>query len=117
MSSAFDTIIREELIHVLESIIHEDDVRMVRLLLTNTTLDMKISGVETEKFESNIGSPQGDGISGAFFNIYLEDSLRRVRNEVNQSNTTIEHSYSKVERTSLPEDEIYTDDTILRQIV
>ena len=47
MSSAFDTIIREDLIKVLENILHEDEVRMVRMLLSNTTLDIKISGVDT----------------------------------------------------------------------
>ena len=67
MSSAFDTIIREDLIKVLENILHEDEVRMVRLLLSNTTLDIKISGVDTEEFLSNIGSPQGGGISGTLF--------------------------------------------------
>ena len=77
MSSAFDTIIREELIHVLESIIHEDEVRMVRLLPTNKTLDIKMSGVETKKFECNISSPQGDGISDSFFNIYLVDRFTK----------------------------------------
>ena len=45
-----------------------------------------------------------------FFNIYLEDALRRVRNEDIQSDIKIEHSYSKVLKTDLPEEEIYADD-------
>ena len=45
MSSAFDTIIREELVYILEQILHEDELRMCRLLLSNTTLDIKINGV------------------------------------------------------------------------
>ena len=111
MSSAFDTILREDLIKVLEYILHEDEIRMVRLLLSNTSLDIKISGVETEKFISNIGSPQGDGISGVLFNIYLEDCLRRMRYELNEKDPLMEHSYCKTKKTSLPEEEIYADDT------
>ena len=49
------------------------------MLLANTTLEVRIKGVDSEPFGSNIGSPQGDGISGCFFNIYFEHSLRRVR--------------------------------------
>ena len=110
MSSAFDTIIREELINILENILHEGEVRMVRLLLSNTTLEIKISGIETEEFVSNIGSPQGDGISGILFNIYLEDCLRRMRSEVNSRDVRIEHSHSKAVKSCLPEEEIYADD-------
>ena len=97
MSSAFDTIIREELINIPENILHEDEVRMVRLLLSNTTLEIRI---ETEEFVSNIGSPQGDGISGILFNIYLE-SLRRMRSEVNSRDVRIE-SYSKAVKSYRP---------------
>ena len=82
MTSAFDTIRRDNLISILETIIGEDEVRFARVLLSNTTLDVKMNGVKTENFQSNIGSPQGDGISGILFNIYLEDTLRRTRKEV-----------------------------------
>ena len=61
---------------------------------SQTTLDVKINDVETEKFESNIGSPQGDGISGIFYNIYLEESLRITRFEAKGKDPTIEHSYA-----------------------
>ena len=47
---------------------------MAHLLLSNTSLDIKIK-VDTEHFQSNEGLPQGDSLSGIFFNIYLEDSL------------------------------------------
>ena len=59
---------------------------------------------------NNIGSPQGDGISGVFF-IYLEGSLRRTRFEVNRTDPEIEHAYSKIKRSNLPEEEVYADDT------
>ena len=114
MSSAFDTIIRQRLIEILETIIPEDEVRMSRLLLSNTTLKINMKGVnEIEKFTSNKGSPQGDSISGIFFNIYLEDSLRQARHRVIANDPSIEHSYMKVNHTNLPKEIIYADDTDL----
>ena len=58
MSSPFDRIIRKDLIEILQDMLPEDEVRMARLLLNNTSLDIKIKGVETESFQSNKGSSQ-----------------------------------------------------------
>ena len=58
MSSAFDTIRREKLIEILKSFLDEDEVRIIRLLLSNTTLDI-MNNVETEPFTSNIGFTSG----------------------------------------------------------
>lgn len=57
---------------------------MVGLLLSIISLDIKIRGVETEKFERNIKSPQ-DGLNGVLFHCYLEDSLIRMGNEINKN--------------------------------
>ena len=77
MSSAFDTIKREKLIEIINTFLDEDDTRIIRFLLTNTTLEIKMNNVETQTFESNIGSPQGDGLSGTLLmftlNTYLEN--------------------------------------------
>ncbi len=54
-----------------------------------------MKSVMPEWFESNVGSPQGDVISGVLFNIYLEDALRRVRMTLNQMDTNIEHRICK----------------------
>ena len=86
-------------------------VRMIRLLLSNTSLDIKLRGAETESFVSNVGSPQGDVRSGVLFNIYLEDALRRVRAELNAADTNIEHSYANAQTTSMPNEMIYADDS------
>ena len=103
MSSAFDTIRREQLIEILKIFLDEDEVRIIRLLFkSNTTLDIRMNNVETEPFTSNIGSPQGDGISGVLFDIYFEASLRKIREKLNLSNIT--------SKTNLPEEDIYADD-------
>lgn len=53
MSSTLYTIIRKDLIEILENAPPEDDIRIVHLLLNNTTLDMKIKEVEKQSFQSN----------------------------------------------------------------
>ena len=110
LSSAFDTIRRDELIKILGNIINDDEVRMIRLLLSNTTLNVKMNNADTAPFESNVGSPQGDAISGVLFNIYLEDALRRVRTSLNSRDSTIEHTYVHP-RSSLPREMCYADDS------
>ena len=79
MSSAFDTIKRKSLIKCLENLLDEDELRMCHLLLSKTTIKIKFDDHDLESFLANIGSPQGDGISGTFFNIELENALRRLR--------------------------------------
>ena len=111
MSAAFDTIKRAELLEILSTIIDDDEVRMIRLLLSNTTLDIKMNGVDTSKFQSNIGSPQGDGISGILFNIYLEHSLRILRRQADATDILYEHCYANVPRSMLPDEIVYADDT------
>ena len=58
MSSAFDTIQREQLVDIVKNFLDEDEVRMIQLLLCNTTLDVRINNAETEPFSSNMGSTQ-----------------------------------------------------------
>ena len=71
MAAAFDTILRHQLLEELKTFLDEDEVR-----LCNTTISIKINNKLSEPFPSNIGSPQGDGISGTFFNIYFKESKR-----------------------------------------
>lgn len=75
MTSAFDTIIREKLVEVLEGIIPSSDLRIVITLLENTKLKIgKEDCVCTE-----VGSPQGDSLSPVLFTVYLEAALKDVR--------------------------------------
>ena len=60
MSSAFDTIRREQLIGIVKKFLDEDEVRMIQLLLSNTTLDVRINNAETVPFSSNMGMHYGD---------------------------------------------------------
>ena len=123
LSSAFDTILRQKLLDILETFLDEDEIRMIRLLLSNTTLEIKMNGVDTAPFESNIGSPQGDGVSGCFFTVYFEFALRELRAEMNKMPIEIvdhsyckslvivqpDHDYCKPPET-LPDEAVYADD-------
>ena len=107
MSSAFDTIDRNKLLQIIETFLSEDDVRMIRRLLSKTTLEIRVKGANTKPFESNIGSPQGGSISGPLFEIYFENSLQDVRGEVESFKTQIQFNTSD---TALPDEMIYADD-------
>ena len=110
MTAAFDTIKRKELLEILESIINEDELRIIRLLLSNTSLEIKIINATTQPFDTNIGSPQGDGLSGCLFNVYFEHSLRRVRAAINTNFIIQDHSYANPVEATFPEEVIYADD-------
>ena len=45
MTSAFDTIKREKLIKIIDNIAGEDESRLVRVLLSDTTLEINMNGI------------------------------------------------------------------------
>ena len=88
-----------QLLEIVERFMSENNKRILRILLSNTTVEIKIKGVETTSFKSNIGAPQGDSYSGPQFTTYFESSLKTVRQEIN---TTMTEDY--------PEEMIYAND-------
>ena len=103
MSAAFDTIDRKQLLQLLTNLVTEDEKRIIQFLLSNTTLNVKVSGANTEEpFLTNIGTPQGDSLCPVLFIIYLEQALKNVRSTLDSpSNTTEAH---------LPNEIAYADD-------
>lgn len=77
MSKAFDSINRSKLLNVLEEILYESEYRIIRYLITNTTLKARINGNYGNTFYTRIGVPQGDALSPALFIIYLEAIMRK----------------------------------------
>ena len=51
----------------MEAILHKDELQMVKFLLKDTKLQIKMSDIEPTTFNTNIGSPQGDSLSGILF--------------------------------------------------
>ena len=82
MSSAFDTIQRDQLINIAKEILSENETRILRALPFENTLKFKVENVQTTTFESNIGSPPGDGISGSLFTIYFNHALQQLKEEI-----------------------------------
>ena len=63
---------------------------LVRFLLSNTCLNIRIGGTKEEKkFTCNIGTPQGDSLSPILFVVYLENALKEVRPILPESEKTL----------------------------
>ena len=91
----------------------EDEIRILRYLLSKTTLQVRIKGATTTPFVSNIGSPQGDAVSGPLFTLYFEHFLRLFREEINRVPINIEEINQKwleKRRSNLPKELTYADD-------
>ncbi|POM73362.1 Ubiquitin-conjugating enzyme E2, partial [Phytophthora palmivora] len=73
---AFDTIDRAKLMDVLRSFLDDDEVRLIQLLLADTTLSLRSGSTTLNPFTSNLGTPQGDSLSPVLFTVYLEAALR-----------------------------------------
>ena len=104
---------RTKLTEILESFLREDEIRIIRILLSNTTLDIISSSYISNPINANIGSPQGDGLSGCLFIINLEKSLRALHDQVNNNHVTSEHFCAVSSKSTLPDECIYEDDTDL----
>ncbi|GFR58988.1 reverse transcriptase-like protein [Elysia marginata] len=96
MSSAFGTIDRHLLLNILKNVIREDEQRIIRYLLSNTELSIKLKGSsKTESFKSSIGTPQGDSLSPVLFVVYLEHALKNIgKIETLYTQNTLELAYA-----------------------
>ena len=81
LSSAFDSVNRVKMMEILNTICFEEDMKLIHFLLNDTSLRVRTKEVGPT-FDTNIGIPQGDGISPVLFTTYLEAALREVRNNV-----------------------------------
>ena len=81
MSKAFDSIERSKLLWILKQQVslEETELRLIRALLSKTTLRVKLRGKLGRIFKTLLGIPQGDALSPILFVIYLEAAMREVR--------------------------------------
>ena len=80
MSSAFDTIRRSTILSLLSDAgCSEDDIRLVRFLLSNTILKVRVNSATSIEFETTMGSFQGDSLSGCLFTLVLAGALYHLR--------------------------------------
>ena len=81
LSSAFDSVNRVKMMEILNTICSEEDMKLIHFLLNDTSLRVRTKEVGPT-FDTDIGIPQGDGLSPVLFTTYLEATLREVRNNV-----------------------------------
>jgi hypothetical protein len=78
LSKALDCLQRDKLLDILEhrGIASESDRKLVRFLLTETTLKVRVGSTVGEAFATTVGTPQGDALSPVLFLVYLEEIMR-----------------------------------------
>ena len=102
LSRAFDTIRRDKLLDTLQTFLGESEMRMIRLLLADTSLEPRLSTGDCHAFATSIGTPQGDSLSPVLFTVYLEAALRDLRSRL---------PTRPLADANLPLDVEYADDT------
>ena len=108
MSSAFDTIRRTSILDLLaECGCDDDEIRIVRLLLSNTKLRVKVNGTLSVEFESYLGAFQGDCLSGCLFTLVLAGALGELRISLA---VTINRPNPPITGLGFPLDTEYADD-------
>ena len=108
MSSAFDTIRRSTILDLLvECGCDDDEIRLVRLLLSNTKLKVNINGTLSAEFLSFLGAFQGDCLSGCLFTLVLAGALRDLRNRLESA---MNRPNPPITDIGLPLDSEYADD-------
>jgi hypothetical protein len=107
MSSAFDTIRRQTILSLLEDAgCSTDEIRLVRFLLSNTKIKVKINNCISIEFTSSIGGPQGDSLSGTLFTLTLAGALYHLRAVTARPTPPIQEN-------GMPEESEYSDDVDL----
>ena len=90
MSRAFDTIKRSKILNILHQAgCNEDELRLVRMLLAETKLKVRVKTTYSAEFETTIGSPQGDSLSPVLFTCYLAAALSSLRTSSTRPNPPI----------------------------
>ena len=82
LSRAFDTIRRDKLLDTLQTFLGESELRMIRFLLADSSLQPRLSTGDCLAFATTIGTPQGDSLSPVLFTVYLEAALRDLRSRL-----------------------------------
>ena len=109
MSKAFDTV-RSELFIILEEALEKDELHMMKILIEDVSLKVRIGKSIGNEINTNIGVPQGDCLIPILFIVYLAEALKPTRSIATPPNVE-DHCYSRFSTRLLMIDQQYADDT------
>ena len=107
MSKAFDTVKRKDMFEILKEVLDDDELHIIKLLVENVTLQVKVGMKVGNDSKTNIGVPQEDCLSPILFIKYLAEALKPVQ--------AIEHpahisDYTYVKTNNVTISQQYADD-------
>ena len=79
MSKVFDAVKRNNLMELLETILNPDEIHIMKILLRDVKLSVRIGKEFGEKITTNICAPEGDCLSPISLTLCLADVLRTER--------------------------------------
>jgi hypothetical protein len=96
LSKAFDCLDREELLRIFRDEVGatEDEMRILRTLLADTSLRTRIGKMTGQSFATTIGTPQGDALSPCLFLVYFEFVMRTLDHRFPPQTGTSRHAHS-----------------------
>ena len=98
MSKAFDTVRRHTLLEDLATILDKAELHLIKLLVEDVSLKVRVGSETSNPFTTKMGVPQGDCLSPILFTLYLAKALQ-------DHSQTEDHPYAKAPtKESTPED-------------
>ena len=79
ISKPFDTVKGNNLMELLGTILDPDETHIMKILLKDVNLSVRIGKEFGEKITANIGVPQGDCLSHILFTLCLAGALKTER--------------------------------------
>lgn len=102
MSKAFDTVRQNSLLEDLKRVPESDELHMVKVLLTEVKLAVKIDNSIGPHFNTNVGTAQFDSWNPILFSLYLARTLQPETPSSILPREMRDHTYAKDPQTPTP---------------